>query len=84
MAVGRNFQLGAQKRPMAKGQNITEVLARVFVRAQLRRADATMTDEQMEEYVDLYWPVRVRDASAALAALEEAGFAVVSVQPSSR
>ena len=66
---------------MAMAQNITEVLARAFVRAQIRRADATMTDEQMKEYVDLYWPVRVRDASAALAALEGAGFAVVSVVP---
>lgn len=66
---------------MTRAQSITEVLAKVFVRAQLRRADATMSEEQMEEYVDLYWPVRVRDATAALAALEEAGFAVVSVPP---
>ena len=66
---------------MDKGQNVTEVLARVFVQAQLQRTDATMTDIQMEEYVDLYWRARVRDADAALAALEEAGFAVVSLLP---
>ena len=46
-----------------------------------KRTDATMTDIQMEEYVDLYWRARVRDADAALAALEEAGFAVVSLLP---
>ena len=53
----------------------------MFVRAQLQRTDATMSDIQMEEYVDLYWRARVRDADAALAALEEAGFAVVSSPP---